>query len=128
MKSISEIFRDGNFYEEAKDETVEADENTKSCENTEVYENVGQNKEYDDSVNAHDHDAQNHIFKDHGKKGQNNLQDTTPDGKRRMYCPRCYSDFYVYNGICPECGAVLEEPLTEDEAEEFMEVLFSTRL
>lgn len=85
MKNISEIFRDGNFYEEAEDETAEADENAKSCENTD-------------------------------------------DGKRRMYCPRCYSDFYAYNGICPECGAVLEEPLTEEEAEEFMEVLFSTRL
>lgn len=128
MKSISEIFRDGNFYEEAKNETVEAGENTKSCKNTEVYENVGQNKEYVDSVKANDHDAQNHNFKDHGKKDQNNFQDKTPGGKRRMYCPRCYSDFYVYNGICPECGAVLEEPLTEDEAEEFMEVLFSTRL
>ena len=29
--------------------------------------------------------------------------------------------------ICPECGARMEEPMTEDEEAELMELLFYTR-
>lgn len=50
------------------------------------------------------------------------------EGARRMYCPACYEEYLVYGATCPECGAPLEEPLTEDEAAEYLDMLFDTRL
>lgn len=49
-------------------------------------------------------------------------------GKHRMYCPRCYADRFVDSRICPVCGTKLEEPMTEDEEDEMMEILMFTRM
>lgn len=50
------------------------------------------------------------------------------DGKRKMYCPCCYQEYYVFGNTCPKCGTLLEQPLSDEEAEEYMEMLFNTRL
>ena len=52
-----------------------------------------------------------------------------PDGgiRRKRFCPACYMNYEVTADICPECGARMEEPMTEDEEAEMMEVLFYTR-
>ncbi len=49
-------------------------------------------------------------------------------GRSRMYCPRCYTDRFVDSRICPVCGTQLEEPMTEDEEDEMMEILMFTRM
>ena len=142
MKSIREIFSSENSYDDETnekspseineiDEISKISEFTKISEQSELSEISEQNGKCDDFVNADifsSPNTQNNAFESSDDNHRSNSPDTASDGKRRMYCSRCYSDFYVYDGICPECGAVLEDPLTEDEAEEFMEVLFSTRL
>ena len=54
---------------------------------------------------------------------------TEQDGgiRRKRFCPACYMNYEVTADICPECGARMEEPMTEDEEAELMELLFYTR-
>ena len=46
---------------------------------------------------------------------------------RKRFCPVCYMNYEVTTNVCPECGTQMEEPMTEEEEAELMEVLFCTR-
>ncbi len=43
------------------------------------------------------------------------------------YCPSCYTESEVpeQETVCPHCGGKLEEPFTEEEDEEMMEMLMT---
>lgn len=45
----------------------------------------------------------------------------------KRFCPVCYMNYEVTTNVCPECGAQMQAPMTEDEEAELMEVLFYTR-
>ena len=45
----------------------------------------------------------------------------------KRFCPVCYMNYEVTTNVCPECGAQMQAPMTEDEEDELMEVLFYTR-
>ena len=55
------------------------------------------------------------------------VQATDGMNRRKRFCPACYMNYEVTADICPECGARMEEPMTEDEEAELMEALFYTR-
>lgn len=41
------------------------------------------------------------------------------------YCPACYTEFETEDLVCPQCGTRLEDPYTEDEADEMLELLLN---
>lgn len=41
------------------------------------------------------------------------------------YCPGCYTEFETEENLCPQCGTKLEDPFTEEESEEMLELLFN---
>lgn len=43
------------------------------------------------------------------------------------YCPACYEEFETEDSVCPQCGTALEEPLTDEESEEYLEMLTMLR-
>lgn len=53
---------------------------------------------------------------------------TNNEDERKMYCPACYEDFITDSRFCPICGHPLEEALKDDEEDEYMEMLFGTRV
>ncbi|MCB6993805.1 hypothetical protein LI177_09965 [bacterium 210820-DFI.6.37] len=40
------------------------------------------------------------------------------------YCSNCYTEFETEESVCPQCGTKLEEPYTDEEADEILELLF----
>ena len=48
--------------------------------------------------------------------------------ERLTHCPVCYQDFPADAKFCPQCGAELEQAMTEEERDEFMEALFDMRV
>lgn len=46
----------------------------------------------------------------------------------KKYCPNCYTEFETEAEVCPQCGTRLEDPYTEDEFEEMLEMLQSIRV
>lgn len=63
----------------------------------------------------------------HGGSAASTAQ--SPDGgnRRKRFCPVCYMNYEVTTNICPECGAQMDEPMTEDEEAELLEMLLYTR-
>ena len=41
------------------------------------------------------------------------------------YCPACYTEFETEDLVCPQCGTRLEDPYTEDEQDELLELLMN---
>lgn len=41
------------------------------------------------------------------------------------YCPNCYTEFETEDEVCPQCGTKLEDPYTDEEAEEMLELLMT---
>lgn len=41
------------------------------------------------------------------------------------YCATCYIEIETEELICPQCGSKLEDPFTEEEAEEMLELLMN---
>lgn len=41
------------------------------------------------------------------------------------YCPACYVEFETEDIVCPECGTKLEDPYTDEESEEMLELLMT---
>ena len=41
------------------------------------------------------------------------------------YCPVCYTGFETEENVCPQCGSPLKKPLTEEESEEWLELLMT---
>lgn len=56
------------------------------------------------------------------------VQTTDGMNRRKRFCPVCYMNYEVITNVCPECGAQMQSPMTEDEEAELMEILFYTRL
>ena len=43
----------------------------------------------------------------------------------KKYCPNCYTDFETEELTCPQCGTELEDPYTEEEDNELLELLMN---
>lgn len=43
----------------------------------------------------------------------------------KKYCSSCYMDFETEESLCPQCGEKLEEPFTEEEDAEMLELLMN---
>lgn len=41
------------------------------------------------------------------------------------YCPTCYIEIETEDEVCPQCGTALEEPYTDEESEEMLELLMN---
>ncbi|MCQ4636671.1 hypothetical protein NE619_08010 [Anaerovorax odorimutans] len=41
------------------------------------------------------------------------------------YCSSCYTEFETEETVCPQCGTKLEDPFTDDESEEMLELLMN---
>ncbi len=41
------------------------------------------------------------------------------------YCPACYIEIETEETVCPQCGTDLEEPFTEEESDEMLELLMN---
>lgn len=41
------------------------------------------------------------------------------------YCPSCYMEVETEELVCPQCGTALEEPFTQEEDEEMLELLMN---
>ena len=41
----------------------------------------------------------------------------------KKYCPGCYTEYETEDTICPQCATKLEDPLTDEEAEQMLEFL-----
>jgi DNA repair exonuclease SbcCD ATPase subunit len=67
------------------------------------------------------------IFKNKEVTAESAQAEVVADSDRKMYCPCCYKDYYTDSDKCPVCGCELEEPLTEEEADEYAEMMMSTR-
>lgn len=39
------------------------------------------------------------------------------------YCPSCYIEMETEELVCPQCGTKLEDPFTEEESDEMLELL-----
>ena len=63
----------------------------------------------------------------HEDSAASNAQSPDSGNRRKRFCPVCYMNYEVTTNVCPECGAQMEAPMTEDEEAELMEVLFYTR-
>lgn len=43
------------------------------------------------------------------------------------YCPACYEEFETEDETCPKCGTALEDPMSEEEQNEYVELLSMIR-
>lgn len=41
------------------------------------------------------------------------------------YCPSCYTEIDTEETLCPECGTPLKKAMTEEESEEWLELLMN---